>query len=94
MTLLLENTISQNIQTLVMTKKPKELADRITHHRAIEAAIWAMPLMNYKGYRDALIEAGVGPNDIGYYSQIQDWKFQTATPNKSKFFVCSCALAR
>ena len=25
----------------------------------MEAAIWAMPMMNYKFYRDALIDAGV-----------------------------------
>ena len=51
----------------------------MTHHRAIDAAVWAMPLMNFKFYPDALIDAGVGPNDVGYYSKVQDWKFQTAT---------------
>jgi hypothetical protein len=56
-------------------------SDRVLHHRAMETAIWAMPLMNFKFYRDALIDAGIGPNDIGYYSKMQDWKFQTATPN-------------
>ena len=50
--------------------------DRLTYHRAIEAAVWAMPLMNYKFYRDALIDAGVGPYAIGYYSQLQDWRFR------------------
>ena len=50
--------------------------ERVLHHRAMEAAIWAMPIMNYKFYRDALIGAGVGPNDVGYYSKVQDWKFQ------------------
>ena len=59
------------------------LEDRIRHHRAIEAAVWAMPLMNFKFYRDALADAGVGPNDVGYFSKLQDWRFQTATPNNT-----------
>jgi hypothetical protein len=62
-------------------------SQRMTYHRAIDAAVWAMPLMNYKFYRDALIDAGVGPNDIGYYSKVQDWKFQTATPNNTTPYI-------
>ena len=42
------------------------LADRMTYHRAIDAAVWAMPLMNFKFYRDALADAGVGPGDVGH----------------------------
>jgi len=53
----------------------------------MEAAIWAMPVMNYKFYRDALIDAGVGPNDVGYFSKVQDWKFQTATPNNTTPYI-------
>jgi hypothetical protein len=46
-----------------------------------------MPLMNFKFYRDALADAGVSPNDIGYFSKIQDWKFQTATPNNTTPYI-------
>ena len=60
-----------------------DVHDRMLYHRAIDAAVWAMPLMNFKFYRDALANAGVGPNDVGYFSKIQDWKFQTATPNNT-----------
>ena len=42
------------------------LADRMTYHRAIDAAVWAMPLMNFKFYRDSLADNGVGPFDVGY----------------------------
>ncbi len=61
----------------------KSISERMLHHRAIDAAVWAMPLTNFKAYRDALIDARVKANDIGYYSKIQDWKFQTATPNNT-----------
>jgi len=63
------------------------IRERMLHHRAIDAAVWAMPLMNFKFYRDALIDAGVGPNDIGYFSKVQDWKFQTATPNNTTPYI-------
>jgi hypothetical protein len=61
--------------------------DRMLHHRAVDAVVWAMPLMNFKFYRDALIDAGVGRNDVGYFSKIQDWKFQTATPNNTTPYI-------
>jgi hypothetical protein len=61
--------------------------ERMTYHRAIDAALWAMPLMNFKFYRDALASVGVGPNDIGYYGQLQDWRFQTATPNNTTPYI-------
>ena len=65
----------------------QEIRDEVLHNRAIEAVVWAMPLMNFKFYRDALIDAGVGPNDIGYFSELQDWKFQTATPNNTTPYI-------
>ncbi len=65
------------------------LADRMTYHRAIDAAVWAMPLTNFKGYRDALANAGVGPGDVGYYSELQDWRLQLATPNNTTPYILS-----
>ena len=63
------------------------LADRMTYHRAIDAAVWAMPLMSVKFYRDALADAGVGPGDVGYYSELQDWRLQAATPNNTTPYI-------
>jgi len=63
------------------------LADRMTYHRAIDAAVWAMPLMNFKFFRDGLADVGVGLGDIGYYSKLQDWKYQTATPNNTTPYI-------
>ena len=70
--------------------KEANVHDRMTYHRAIDAAVWAMPLMNFKFYRDALAEAGVGPNDVGYFSKLQNWKFQTATPNNTTPYILTC----
>lgn len=62
-------------------------SERITHSRAIEAAVWAMPLMNFKFCRDALVKEGVGPNDVAYFSRLQDWRLQTATPNNTTPYI-------
>ena len=64
-----------------------DLNTRMTYHRAIDAAVWAMPLMNFKFYRDALADAGVGQSDVGYFSKLQDWRFQTATPNNTTPYI-------
>ncbi|MEM7145019.1 MAG: DUF1214 domain-containing protein [Verrucomicrobiota bacterium] len=61
--------------------------DRMTYHRSIDAAVWAMPLMCFKFWRDSLAENGVGPNDVGYNSKVQDWRFQTATPNNTTPYI-------
>jgi hypothetical protein len=61
--------------------------ERMFHSRAIEAVVWAMPLLNFKGFRDGHASVGVGYNDIAYHSKIQDWKFQTATPNNTTPYV-------
>ena len=69
-----------------MTEK-SNLQERMLHHRAIDAVVWAMPLVNFKGIRDAYIDAGVGRNDVGYFSNLPTWKFQTATPNNTTPYV-------
>ena len=61
--------------------------DRMTHHRAIEAVVWAMPLLNFKTFRDGHRAIGVGYNDIAYNSKVQNWKVQTATPNDTTPYV-------
>jgi hypothetical protein len=65
-----------------------DVHDRMLYHRAIDAVVWAMPLLNFKGYRDGLAAVGVGYNDISYNSKVQNSKFQTATPNDTTPYVC------
>ena len=70
----------------------QSINDRMFHHRAIETVVWAMPLLNFKQYRDGHKDLGVGRNDIAYYSKIQDWKFQTATPSHTSRVISLCIL--
>ena len=75
------------VQAAEFDLQDASLPERMTYHRAIDAAVWAMPLMNFKFWRDSLAENGVGPNDIGYNSKLQDWRFQTATPNNTTPYI-------
>jgi hypothetical protein len=86
-TITLASLMVISLLTSPVFAEEQSLSERMLHHRAIDAAVWAMPLMNYKAYRDALIDAGVKANDIGYYSKMQDWKFQTATPNNTTPYI-------
>lgn len=61
--------------------------DRMFHYRAIESVVWAMPLLNFKKFRDGHRAIGVGFNDIAYHSKVQNWKMQTATPNDTTPYV-------
>ena len=61
--------------------------DRMFQYRATEAVVWAMPLLNFQQFRDGHQALGVNLNDIAYHTQIQDWKFQTATPNNTTPYV-------
>ncbi len=61
--------------------------DRMLYHRAVDAVIWAMPLMNSDGQRQGYKAGGLGLNDIGYFNPIQDWRMQFATPNNTTPYV-------
>ena len=63
------------------------ISERVMHYRAIDAVVWAMPLLNFKQFRDGHRALGVKQNDIAYHTEIQDWKFQTATPNNTTPYV-------
>lgn len=63
------------------------ISERMFHSRAIEAVVWAMPLLNFKGFRDGHASVGVGYNDIGFHSKVQNWKYQTATPNDTTPYI-------
>jgi hypothetical protein len=65
-----------------------DLARRTIERRAVEAAIWGMPLVNTDAMRQAYFrDAGAKYNDICYFSKPQDWKFQVTTPNASTNYI-------
>ena len=66
---------------------PEELASRTIERRAVEAAIWGMPAINFDLMRQALINAGGRDNQVVYWSKLPDWKNQTLTPNPDVIYL-------
>jgi hypothetical protein len=59
--------------------QPATFADRLEYSRAVEVAMWARPFMGVKALMDGLQrDAGVGYNDIGYFSKLRNSKFNEA----------------
>ncbi len=65
----------------------QNIQDKMFQFRATEALVWAMPILNYKQIRKGQRALGVNYNDIAYHTKMQDWKFQTATPNNTTPYV-------
>src|SRR3978361_372967 len=66
---------------------PEELARRTVERRAVEAAIWGMPLANVDAMRQAYFRAGAKYNDVIFWSNPNTWMNQTTTPNHSTSYV-------
>lgn len=79
--------VSLSNTTLVAQEK-LSLEDQITKHRAIESIVWSMPIMSSKAMQDGLErDAGVGLNDVAYFSQIQNWKIDFTTNNNTTPYI-------
>lgn len=77
---------AQNASQTSPSFNPTELAERTLRRRAVEAAIWGMPIVSVEAMRQAFLREGQY-GDILYFSKPADWKFQVTTPNASSLYV-------
>jgi hypothetical protein len=67
---------------------PEDLNRRAIERRAVEAAIWGMPIVAFDAMRQAFLrDAGGNYNDVVYWSKPADWRLQVTTPNASSYYV-------
>ena len=64
-----------------------ELHERVMKSRAVEAAIWGMPTVNYDRMHQAAAKAGARANQIVYWSRPSDWKNKLLTPNPNTIYL-------
>jgi len=65
-----------------------DVKDRMVERRAIEAAVWGMPIVNFQAMRDGMKQdAGVGYNDVAYNSKVQTWRLKTTTNNNTTPYI-------
>lgn len=70
------------------TFSSEELRCRTLERRAVEAAIWGMPIVSVHAMREAFFrDAKAKYNDIVFWSKPSDWQNQTTTPNASARYV-------
>ena len=82
--LILHKTLS-NMKT---NYSADDLADRAMERRAVEAAIWGMPAVNYHlMYQEMVRKFKGGFNQVLYWSRLLDWKNQTLTPNPDVIYL-------
>ena len=63
-----------------------DLVRRAVERRAIEAANWGIPVVNFDRMFQAFKAAGGDFNQIVYWSGLFDWKNQTLTPNPGTIY--------
>src|SRR5678815_1491778 len=67
---------------------PNDLNSRTVEHRAVEAVIWGMPVVNFDlMYQAMSLQAKGSFNQIVYWSRLPDWKNQTLTPNPDVIYL-------
>ncbi len=80
--------LTLGLVTSVQAKEKRSLEDSVAHHRAMEAITWSIPLVSSKMMRDGLKQdAGVGLNDVAYFSEIQNWKIDFTTNNNTTPYI-------
>jgi hypothetical protein len=58
---------------------------RMVERRAIEAAVWGMPIVNFQAMRDGMKQgAGVGHDTCAYSSKVQTWQLLTIVSRQQK----------
>src|SRR5215510_3965105 len=66
---------------------PSDLLKRTIHRRAVEAAIWGMPVVNYDlMLQEMLGKTGGKVNQVLYWGRPLDWHNQTLTPNPDALY--------
>ena len=67
---------------------PGELAERTIERRAVEAAIWGIPAVNYDLMLQEMLTKTKGKvNQIVFWSRPLDWHNQTLTPNPDAIYL-------
>jgi hypothetical protein len=70
------------------TFSSEDLHRRTLERRAVEAAIWGMPIVSVHAMREAFFHGAKAKyNDIVFWSKPSDWQNQTTTPNASARYV-------
>ncbi|HSD14221.1 MAG TPA: DUF1254 domain-containing protein [Flavobacterium sp.] len=70
------------------TFKPKNIQEEMIYSRALTAAVWSMPVVNYQlMYQEMATKLNGNFNQIVIWPKLLDWKNQTLTPNPDVIYI-------
>ncbi|OXB01842.1 hypothetical protein B0A75_05220 [Flavobacterium oncorhynchi] len=78
---------SDNSNTAGTEFKPANIKEQILYQRAVEAAVWGMPAVNFQLMYDALAKINGNYNQVAIWPKLLDWKNQTLTPNPDVIYL-------
>jgi len=74
-------------KSMATAHSPSEIVRRTVARRAVEAANWGIPAVNYDLMLQSLVrDAGGAINQVAYWSGLPSWKNQTLTPNPDAIY--------
>jgi hypothetical protein len=67
--------------------KPANIKEQILYQRAVDAAIWGIPAVNYQLMYDGFSKINGKDNQVVIWPKLLDWKNQTLTPNPDVIYL-------
>lgn len=81
------DSVTQTADTANTVFKPSNIKEQMIYQRAMDAAIWGMPAVNYRLMYDALAKINGNYNQVVIWPKLLDWKNQTLTPNPDVIYL-------
>lgn len=83
-----ENNTAQNTESSQKTEFHSEnIKEKIQYNRAVEAAIWGLPAVNFQLMYKEMEKLHGSYNQIVYWPGLLNWKNQTLTPNPDVIYL-------
>jgi hypothetical protein len=82
-----ETTVSQATTTSKTSFQPENIKEKIQYQRAVDAAIWGIPAVNFQLMYKEMEKINGSYNQIVYWPGLLNWKNQTLTPNPDVIYL-------
>ncbi len=82
-----ETTVNQIGKTPQTSFQPENIKEKMLYNRAVEAAIWGLPAVNFQLMYKEMEKLNGSYNQVVYWPGLLNWKNQTLTPNPDVIYL-------
>ncbi|SCY96205.1 Uncharacterized conserved protein [Flavobacterium anhuiense] len=82
-----DTVVNQNEKTSQTSFQSENIKEKILYNRAVEAAIWGLPAVNFQLMYKGMEKLNGSYNQIVYWPGLLSWKNQTLTPNPDVIYL-------